>query len=99
MPFEFMKKMMMTGIGVALKTQSELEEMTKEFIEKTKMSEDEGKQFVDDMKKKYEEARNSMDEKIEKAVKEFMEKADLASSKELNALKEEIKELKKTLEK
>jgi len=34
MPFEMMKKIMMTGIGMALKTRSEMEAMAKEVIKK-----------------------------------------------------------------
>lgn len=97
MPMEFMKKAMMTGLGVMLKTQAEFEEMTKEFINKTKMSEDEGKKFIDDMMKKYEEARDDMTKQIKKGIAEYMTKADIASKKELDALKKEVEELKKAL--
>lgn len=95
MPFEFMKKAMMIGIGIAMKTQSEIEEMTKDFIDKTKMSEDEGKKFIDDMVKKYEEAKKDMEKKIRDGVAEYMTKADIASKKEFEALKKEVEELKK----
>lgn len=95
MPFEFMKKAMMIGIGIAMKTQSEIEEMTKDFVDKTKMSEDEGKKFIDDMVKKYDEAKKDMEKKIRDGVAEYMNKADIASKKELDALKQEVEELKK----
>ncbi len=95
MPFEFMKKAMMIGIGIAMKTQSEIEEMTKDFVDKTKMSEDEGKKFIDDMVKKYEEAKKDMEKKIRDGVAEYMTKADIASKKELEELKKEVEELKK----
>jgi len=95
MPFEFMKKAMMIGIGIAMKTQSEIEEMTKEFVDKTKMSEDEGKKFIDDMVKRYDEAKKDMEKKIRDGVAEYMTKADIASKKELEALKKEVEELKK----
>jgi len=95
MPFEFMKKAMMIGIGIAMKTQSEIEEMTKDFVEKTKMSEDEGKKFIDDMVKKYDEAKKDMEKKIRDGVAEYMTKADIASKKELEELKKEVEELKK----
>ncbi len=99
MPFEFIKKTMLTGIGVALKTQAEFEEITKSFIEKTRMSEDEGKKFVEEMMDKYQDAKVSMETQIEKSVKKVLESADIASSKELNALKEEVEKLKEELKK
>lgn len=95
MPFEFMKKAMMTGLGLALKTQSEIEDMTKELIKKSKMSEDEGKKFVDDMMKKYDDAKKDMEQKIRDGVADYMAQADIASKKDLDALKQEIEELKK----
>lgn len=99
MPFELIKKTMMTGIGIALKTQAEFEEMTKEFIEKSKMPEEEGRKFIDEMLDKYKEAKESMESEIDKSVKKFLEKADIASKKELNALKEEVEQLKAKIEK
>lgn len=95
MPFELMKKIMMTGIGLALKTRSEMEAMTKDIIKKSKMGEAEGKKFVDDVMKKYEKAKKDMDQKIRKGIADYMAEADIASKKELNALKKEINNLKK----
>lgn len=95
MPFEFMKKAMLTGLGMALKTQAEIEEMTRELINKSKMSEDEGKKFIDDMMKKYDNARKDMEKQIKDGIADYMTKADIASKKELDALKKEVEELKK----
>jgi polyhydroxyalkanoate synthesis regulator phasin len=99
MPFELMKKVMMTGIGLALKTQSEVESMAKEMVKKTKMGEAEGKKFIADMTKKYDKAKKDMETKIQKGIADYMSSADIASKKELNALKQEIKNMKKTRKK
>ena len=95
MPFEFMKKTMMTGLGMALKTQAEMEELAKEFINKSKMNEEEGKKFIDDMMKRYEKARDDMAKQITDSIADYMAKADIASKKELDALKKEVEDLKK----
>ncbi|GAB6097329.1 hypothetical protein JCM14469_35830 [Desulfatiferula olefinivorans] len=95
MPLEFMKKAMMTGLGMALKTQSEIEEFTREMINKSKMSEDEGRKFIDDMMKRYEDARKDMEKQIRDGIADYMSKADIASKKELDALKKEVEKLKK----
>lgn len=99
MPFELMKKVMMTGIGLALKTQTEVEAMAKDMARQTKMSEAEGKKFLADITKKYDKARTDMETKIKKGIAAYMAEADIASKKELNALKQEIKNLKKTRKK
>ena len=96
MPFELMKKVMMTGLGLALKSQSEMEALTKDLIKKSKMGEAEGQKFVDDVMKKYEKAKKDMELKIRKGIADYMSEADIASKKELNVLKQEIKNLKKS---
>jgi len=96
MPFEMMKKVMLTGIGLALKTQAEMEALTKEVIKKSRMGEAEGKKFIDDVMKKYDKAKKDMDQKIRKGIADYMAEADIASQKELNALKKEVANLKKT---
>jgi polyhydroxyalkanoate synthesis regulator phasin len=95
MPFELMKKVMMTGIGLALKSQSEMEALTKDLIKKSKMSEAEGKKFVDDVMKKYDKAKKDMENTIRKGIADYMSSADIASKKEVDSLKQEIKKLKK----
>jgi polyhydroxyalkanoate synthesis regulator phasin len=95
MPFELMKKIMLTSIGLALKTPSEMESMAKELIKKGKMSEKEGKKFIDDITKKYNRAKNDVENKIRKSIDEYMNSADIAIKKELNSLKKEINNLKK----
>lgn len=99
MPFEMMKKVMLTGIGLALKTRSEMETVAKDIIKKSKMSEAEGRKFVADLTKKYEQSRRDMEKTIQKGVADYMAGADIASRKELNALKKEIGNLKKARKK
>ena len=99
MPFEMMKKVMLTGIGLALKTQSEVEAMAKDMIKKSKMGEAEGKKFIADISKKYDKAKKDMETKIQKGVSDYMASADLASKKELTALKKEVANLKKARKK
>jgi polyhydroxyalkanoate synthesis regulator phasin len=99
MPFEMMKKVMMTGIGLALKTRSEVESMAKEMVKKSKMGEAEGKKFIADLEKKYDKAKKDMEKKIKDGIAEYMSSADIASQKELNALKNEVKNMKKSRKK
>jgi polyhydroxyalkanoate synthesis regulator phasin len=99
MPFELMKKVMMTGIGLALQTPSEIQSISKEIVKRSKMSEAEGKKFVADLTKKYDKAKKDMEKKIRTGISEYMAGADIASKKELDALKNEIKNLKKARKK
>ena len=96
---ELIKQSMMAGIGLALKTKDEVEELAKELIEKGKMTEKEGKKFIDNLRQKSDDARNNLEKRVEKIVKEILKKVDVASRDELVALKKEIRELKKVISK
>jgi len=93
------KKTMLTGIGLALVAKDEMEEVAKDLEKKLDMTEQDGKKFLSDLQKKYDEAQNHLEDRVEKAVKEFMKKADVVTGDELKALKKEIRELKSAVSK
>ena len=94
---DLMKKAMLTGIGLALKTIDEVEEYLKDVDEKFNLSEKDGRQFIEDFQKRYDEAQEKLEARVEKAVRDVMKKADVVTMDELKALKKEIRELKKAL--
>lgn len=96
---DFIKKTMLTGIGIAMKTKDELEEWVREIVKKGEMSEKEGRDFLDDIKKKSKEAQQDFEHKIESKFKDLIKKADIATRDEVNELKNQIEELKKTVTK
>lgn len=96
---ELIKQSMLAGIGLVLKTKDEVEKLAKELIEKGKMSEKEGKNFLEAIREKSDDARSKLEKRVEKIVKEILKKVDVASRDELLALKKEIRELKKAISK
>jgi polyhydroxyalkanoate synthesis regulator phasin len=92
--FDLMRKGMLAGIGLALKTWDEVEKMVQEVQEKGEMSESEGRKFLDDVQKKYEEAQSKLEKRVEQTVKDFLKKTQIVTSDELKELKKEIRELK-----
>ncbi|UCF91710.1 MAG: hypothetical protein JSW39_26130 [Desulfobacterales bacterium] len=94
---DLIKKTLLTGIGLALKTWDEVEDLAKEIIERGKMSEKEGGKLLDDLQKRYEEAQSKLEERVDKMVKAVLKKADVVTSDELKALKKEVRELKKMI--
>ena len=94
---ELVKKTMLTGIGLALLAKDEAEDLAKELVDKGKMTEKDGKKFLDDLQKKYEEVQGKLEDRVEKTVKEFLKKADVVTADDLKAIKKEIRELKKAI--
>lgn len=95
---ELFKKAVLTGIGVASLTKDKVDELAKEFIDKGKMSEQEGEKFVADILKKSEESRQALTRQIEKKIETAVEKMNLAKSTDIAELKNELKTLKKEME-
>ena len=94
---EFLKKAMLAGVGLALKTWDEVEDFTKEMVEKGKMGEKEGNKFLKELQNRYDDTQKKLEARVEKTVKEFLKKANLVTSDELKAVKKEIRELKKMI--
>jgi polyhydroxyalkanoate synthesis regulator phasin len=95
---DVIKKILLSSIGLALKAWDEVEDLAEEFIKEGKMSEKEGRQFLKDLKKRYEETQKKMESRVEKSFKELLKKADVVTGDELKSLKKEIRNLKKMID-
>ena len=94
---DLFKKTMLTGIGLALRGKDEIEELFKEFEEKLNPGDEDSRNFLTEFRAKLDETQDKLEQRVEQAVKKFMKKADLVTGEELNALKKEIRELKKAI--
>jgi polyhydroxyalkanoate synthesis regulator phasin len=94
---EQMKKALATGVGLALKTWTEVEAAGKEMIKKAQLSEKDATQFLKSLKESYEKTQKKMEVQINRLVKDVLKKADLATNEDVKALKREIQGLKKDL--
>ena len=94
---DLIKKTLLTGVGLALKTWDEVEDMAKELVDKGKMSEKEGSNFIKDLQKRYEDTQQKLEARVEEAVTKFLKKANVVTGDELKALKREVRDLKKMI--
>ena len=99
MPFDMIKRTLLTGIGLALQTKDEIEEMAKDYVSKGELSENEGRKFLDDLTKRYDDAKEKFEEKLEGIVKRVIGKANIATKEEVSLLRNEIAELRTALKK
>jgi polyhydroxyalkanoate synthesis regulator phasin len=93
--FDLVRKSMLAGVGLALKAWDEVEDLAKEVAEQGKMTENEGRKFIEELQNRYEEAQRKLEERVEKSVRDFLKKADVVTQDELKGLKKEIRDLKK----
>ncbi len=96
---ELFKNIMYAGLGAAFITKEKLEELQKELIEKGKMSQEEGKQFVDELRLKSEKAREQLDGWITSRVEERVRQLNLATRDEVVELQRKIDELQSLVSK
>ncbi len=92
---DVVKKILLTGVGVAALSKEKIEDLARDLAEKGKMTEQEGKALVDHLLTSSDEARQDLQKQIEAKVQVVLEKMDLAKKSEVDALKLEIEELKK----
>ena len=97
--FDLIKKTMFTGLGLAFLTKEKIAELSKEVIEKGNLSEKEGKEFVDQLSRKAEDARKEVRGQIEKTVRDTLKTLNLATRDDLVRLEKKMKELDKVMKK
>jgi len=90
---EMLKNLVYAGIGAAFLTKEKIEELKGDLIEKGKMSQEEGKQFVDDLLRKSEKAKDQLDLWINKRVEDRIQQLNLATKDEIAELRRKIEEL------
>ena len=95
--FDYLQKAMLTGVGLALRSKTEIEDLAKEFAKTSSMSQDEARDFLKDCREKYEEAKEEFDKKMETAVEKILKKLDLPSRSDIKVLNDRIDALTKKL--
>jgi len=90
-----LKKVMLTGVGLAVMTKEKAEELGRELVKKGEITEKEGKEFVEELLKKSEETKDDFEKKVEEVVKKALVRLDLATRKELDKLIERVAALEK----
>ena len=95
---ELLKNVFYLGAGFAFMTKEKIEELKKDLIDKGKMTQDEGKQFVDDLIKKSEKAKADVEKKVRDLVDEKLEKMKVATTDDIAELRKQIEELRAMVE-
>ncbi len=90
---EMLKNVLYAGIGAAFLTKEKIEELKSDLLEKGKISQEEGKQFVDDLLRRSEKAKDQLDLWINKRVEERVKQLNLATKDEVAELQRKIEEL------
>ena len=94
-----MKKSFLTGVGLALRSKKEIEELAKEFAKKSEMDQEQAKKFFEDIHAKYDDTRSKLDTKIEEQIKKAIKKLDIPSPSDIKDLTDRVDKLAQAIEK
>jgi len=90
---ELLEKAVMTTIGVAAMTQKKAEDLVAEMKDRFKISEDEGKQFVDKIQSLAKESRAKIQAIAEDEVQKVVDRLGLVSRDDYDRLAKRVEEL------
>ncbi len=96
--FEYVKKSLLTGVGMALRSKSEIKELAEELAKSTQMSQAEAKDFLEECQHRYEDARVKLDRRMEETVEKILKRLDLPTRADIRDLNTRIDDLVKKIE-
>ena len=85
------------GLGLAMRTKERVEEFGKKITEEYNMTEEEGKNFVNDLMKESEETQTRLDEIIQNRLEKYMKDSNMPTKKDIDKLSKKIDELEKKM--
>ena len=95
--FELLEKAVLTGLGALSLTQKKAEEILVELKEKYKLSEDEGKAFLEKVQGMAKEGRERIAEIADTEVKKVVERVGVVPREEFDRLQKRLEELEKRI--
>ena len=96
---ELLKNVVYAGIGAAFLTRDKIEEIRGELVTKGKMTQDEGKQFVDELISKSESAKDQLELWLARQVEDRVKQLNLATADDVADLRRKVEELQVALNK
>ncbi|MDO9209380.1 MAG: phasin family protein [Deltaproteobacteria bacterium] len=97
--FEFIKKAIFIGAGLASMTAEKIEEAVEEIVKKGEISEKQGKELIQDLKEKSGKVKKDFGERIDKVVNDTLQKLNIPTRTEVEELRARIEQLEKAAEK
>ncbi len=93
MLFESLKRTLYAGVGLAFLTRDKIEELGKRMAEEAKLSESDGKKFIDEIVRKSDEARTTLEKAVQSGVDAALVKLDIPRRSDLKVLEARVKAL------
>ncbi len=95
--FDLIRKALLTGVWLGVMTKEKVEELAGELARRAKLTEKEGKGLIDDLLKESDRAAEALKAGVSHAVRGTLEKMDVATKRDIDALKERLTRIEKQM--
>ena len=92
------KKFIYTGVGIAATANERVQKHINEWVEKGKVSEEEGKKVVEDLMNDTDTKKEEIESKVKDYVENFLAKFDFPTRNEVTTMQEKLNVLEAKLE-
>ena len=96
--FDIIKKSILAGIGAIAATQEKAQDVIADFVEKGKITEQEGKTLLNDLQHAVQENQEKFSAKIDERVTCMMDRLNLATKDDLAAVNERLARIEQQLQ-
>jgi polyhydroxyalkanoate synthesis regulator phasin len=90
---ELLKKTLYVSLGIITMTKERVEDLAKKVASEAKLSESEGKQFIDEVLKRSDEIKESIDKIVSEKTTVLLKTMNIPTRTEMNALELRVKKL------
>lgn len=94
---KLLKKTAFVSLGFAVLSAEAVKRMGEKIVEESKMSEEEGREFVNDLMVQSKESKKKLQDKVEEIVKNSIEKLHLPTSKDIESIDSRLSRIEKEL--
>jgi len=94
---ELLKNAVLIGIGMSAMAKEKIEELAARISGDGRFSEEEGQKVINELLEQIKNSRKNMDELIIRSINEALNRLDIPTRSEYNALEERFNELQKFL--
>ncbi len=93
------KKLFYTGVGLTISTKEKVEQKINELVEKNKITAEEGKKFIDEFVKDFDEKKNDVEKELRDFIRKTANTMKFAKKRDVQNLNKRLDEIESKLEK
>jgi polyhydroxyalkanoate synthesis regulator phasin len=99
MMFDVLKKTLLAGIGLAANSRNHREEIFRKIAEELRLSEDDGKAFVEELMKKSTEKKENFEKEFSQLAEKTLKMLNISTASEIDEIRRKLDSIEEFLRK